>query len=184
MRGTTAIEFAMISVPFLGLIGAIFETGTVYFRTAQLQMATESASRAVLTHSLPAGYTYDKLVRERLCTWKNADGTTGSVQPGTLGQMFDCDQLQVDVQALSSWSGSTNNSLPTHLRTDAITLPAPGQIAIVRVVYPMTVLMGLVGGSPMTGGGGYKQIRNGQTQSGSTWTYKLMGIAAFRVEPG
>jgi Flp pilus assembly protein TadG len=42
-KGSTMVEFAMISVPLLGLIGAIFESGMVYFNSAQLQTVTELA---------------------------------------------------------------------------------------------------------------------------------------------
>jgi len=180
-RGTTAIEFAMISVPFLGLIGAIFETGTVYFRTAQLQMATETASRAVLTHSTAAGLTYQQFVDNNVCTWQ----ASGVVKPGTLSTMFDCSKLLVDVRSPANWgTADTGNSFynTPNAGSSAIIMPTPGQIAIVRIVYPMTVLSGILGGGVFKGNT-YGQIRAGQTQYNSAWTYMLMGIAAFRVEP-
>lgn len=181
VRGTTAIEFAMISVPFLGLIGAIFETGSVYFRTAQLQMATETASRAVLTHSTASGLTYKQFVDQNICTWKNS----GVVKPGTLSTMFDCDKILVDVRSPASWgTADTGNSFynTPNAGASVINMPAPGQIAIVRIVYPMTVLSGMLGGGVFKGNT-YGQIRNGQTLYNSAWTYMIMGIAAFRVEP-
>lgn len=180
-RGTTAIEFAMISVPFLGLIGAIFETGAVYFRTAQLQMATETASRAVLTHSTAAGLTYQQFVNNNVCTWQSS----GTVKPGTLSSMFDCSKILVAVDSPLTWSSaSTGNGFYSNppTQTSAITMPAPGQIAIVRIIYPMNVISGLLGGSVFKGNT-YAQTRTGQTQYNSAWTYMLLGIAAFRVEP-
>jgi len=180
-RGTTAIEFAMISVPFLGLIGAIFETGTIYFRTAQLQMATETASRAVLTHSTAVGLTYQQFVEQNICTWQ----ATGTVKPGTLSTMFDCSKLLVDVRSPVTWGGAdTGNTFYNTPNPGAsvINMPAPGQIAIVRIVYPMTVISGMLGGSVFSGSN-YGQIRAGQVQYNSAWTTMLMGIAAFRVEP-
>ncbi|KAF2992695.1 hypothetical protein MJC1_00274 [Methylocystis sp. MJC1] len=180
-RGVTAVEFAMISVPFIGLIGAIFETGTVYFRTAQLQMATEMASRAVLTHSTAANLTYQQFVDQYLCTWQ----ASGVVKPGTLSTMFDCSQLMVDISSPTSWAtASTGNTFTAAPRSTTITMPTAGQIAIVRVVYPTSVIMGFLGGSTLAGGGGFSQIRNGQTQYNGAWSYMIMGIAAFRVEPG
>ncbi|WP_457797130.1 TadE/TadG family type IV pilus assembly protein [Methylocystis sp. S23] len=181
VKGTTAIEFAMISVPFLGLIGAIFETGAVYFRTAQLQMATETASRAVLTHSTDPGLTYKQFVDKNVCTWK----ATGAVKPGTLSTMFDCDKIMVDVRSPASWGAAeTSNSFYStpNAGSSVINMPAPGQIAIVRIVYPMTVISGLLGGGVFKGDS-YGQIHTGQMRYNSAWTYMLMGIAAFRVEP-
>lgn len=180
-KGTTAIEFAMISVPFLGLIGAIFETGAVYFRTAQLQMATETASRAVLTHSTAAGMTYQQFINNNVCTWQ----ASGVVKPGTLSTMFDCSKLLIDVRSPANWgtadTGSSFYNTPND-NASVINMPQPGQIAIVRIVYPMTVLSGFLGGSVFKGDS-YGQVRAGQTQYNSAWTYMLMGIAAFRVEP-
>ncbi len=180
--GTTAIEFAMISVPFLGLIGAIFETGTVYFRTAQLQMATETASRAVLTHSTAAGLTYQQFIDQSVCTWQ----ASGAVKPGTLSGMFDCSKLMVDIRSPASWgSADTANDFYTapNPRGSAIVMPPAGQIAIVRIAYPMTVLSGLLGGSVFSGTN-YGQVRSGQVQYNGAYTNMLLGIAAFRVEPG
>lgn len=182
VRGTTAIEFAMISVPFLGIIGAIFETGTVYFRTAQLQMATETASRAVLTHSTAANLTYQQFVDQSVCTWQ----ASGTVKPGTLSTMFDCSKLMVDVSSPTSWGGAdTSNDFYTtpNARSQVIAMPPAGQIAIVRIAYPMTVLSGFLGGTVFKGGS-YGQVRNGQVQYNGAYTNMLMGIAAFRVEPG
>jgi Flp pilus assembly protein TadG len=181
VKGTTAIEFAMISVPFFGLIGAIFETGAAYFRTAQLQLATETASRAVLTHSTAAGITYQQFINNNVCTWQ----TTGTVKPGTLSRMFDCSKVLVDIRSPANWGAAdTGNSFYTSPNTGStvINMPAAGQIAIVRIVYPMTVLTGMFGGSNITGNT-YGQIRTGQTQYNGNWSYMLMGIAAFRVEP-
>lgn len=179
--GTTAIEFAMISVPFIGLIGAIFETGTVYFRTAQLQMATETASRSVLTHSTAAGLTYQQFINQNICTWKSS----GVVKPGTLSTMFDCDKLMVDIRSPATWGAAdTGNNFynSPNPPSSVINMPAPRQIAIVRIAYPMTVISGILGGSVFKSSS-YGQIRNGQVQYNGAWTTMLMGIAAFRVEP-
>jgi Flp pilus assembly protein TadG len=182
ISGTTAIEFAMISVPFIGLIGAIFETGMTYFRTAQLQMATESASRAVLTHSTAAGLTYQQFVDQYVCTWQ----ASGTVKSGTLSTMFDCSKLMVSIDSPTSWdtaaSGYTSNTFTAAPRTQTIAMPAAGKIAIVRVVYPATVIMGFLGGSVFKNAG-ITPITSGQTQYNNAWTYMLLGIAAFRVEP-
>ncbi|PPD44263.1 MAG: pilus assembly protein TadE [Methylocystis sp.] len=181
-RGTTAIEFAMISVPFLGIIGAIFETGTAYFRTAQLQMATETASRAVLTNRTAAGLTYKQFVEQSVCTWQ----LSGTVKPGTLGKMFDCSKILVDVRRAASWGAADTGNNFYNTPNDpngAINVPKSGEIAIVRIAYPMTVLSGLLGGSVFKGAP-QGQVRAGQIQYGGNWTTMLMGMAAFRVEPG
>lgn len=181
VRGTTAIEFAMISVPFFGLIGAIFETGSVYFRNAQLQLTAESASRAVLTHSTAANITYQQFIDNNVCTWQ----ASGTVKPGTLSKMFDCSQIMVDIRSPANWGASdmTNDVYNApNPRSAVINMPVAGQIAIVRILYPTTVLLGMLGGSNITGSS-FTQIRKGQTSYSGAWTWMLMGVAAFRVEP-
>jgi Flp pilus assembly protein TadG len=179
-KGTTAIEFAMISVPFIGLIGAIFETGMAYFRTAQLQMATETASRAVLTHSTAAGLTYQQFINQNVCTWQS----TGTVKPGTLGTMFDCSKLLVDITSPSSWNTTTDlSSFTAGAAGSVIAMPTSGNIGLVRIVYPMTMVMGILSGATV-GGVGITKITAGPNNNNfSSQTYALVGIAAFRVEP-
>ncbi len=161
----------MISVPFIGLIGAILESGSLYFRSAQLQAATETASRSILTHNAATGLTYQQFVDQYLCNGSN------------LSVMFDCSKLAVDISSPASWSmASTGNTFTPAPRSSVIAMPAAGQIAVVRVVYPASVIMGFLGGSALTGGS-FGQIRNGQTLQNGAWTYMIMGIAAFRVEP-
>lgn len=179
--GATAIEFAMIAVPFIGLIAAVFETGAIYFRTAQLQMTTERASRAVLTHSTAANLKYGDFVKQNICTWK----TTGTVVPGTLSTMFDCDKIMVDVRKATSWnSANTANDIfgsPNDAAT-AIAMPGPGDIAVVRIAYPMTAVTSILSGGVFSGQS-FGQNRSGQMQYNSKWTHMLLGVYAFRVEP-
>lgn len=178
-RGATAIEFGMIIVPFLGILAAIFETGAVYFRSAQLQMVTETASRSILTNSATAGMTYKQFIQDKICTWQ-----TGAQKPGTLGKMFDCSLITADIQAVTTW-GSANMTKLSGDQNLTINLPPPGGIAVVRVYYPAPRVFNVLGGSALSG---FSVINSGvtkQTISGAeSWRYSLTGTAAFRVEPG
>lgn len=182
--GTTAIEFAMISVPFLGLIGAILETGSVYFRTAQLQMATETASRILLTNNGTAGLTKQAFINANICTWMS----TGTVKAGTLSKMFDCSKVMIDVQSATGVWGTFDTTGADIYKTNTynsgatLILPASGQVAVVRILYPMPVLGGLIGGGVFKGQT-VGQIRTGSEQYNSKWIHMLTGMYAFRVEP-
>src|SRR5262249_6190871 len=48
-RGTTAIEFAMVALPFFSLLLAIFETTAVFFANGTLENAVTEASRQIRT---------------------------------------------------------------------------------------------------------------------------------------
>lgn len=50
--GSTAVEFALIAVPFFALLFAIFETALVFFAGQTLETAIQEAGRKVFTHQL------------------------------------------------------------------------------------------------------------------------------------
>lgn len=181
--GATAIEFAMIAVPFIGLIASVFETGAVYFRTAQLQLTTETASRGVLTRSYASGMTYDSFINNYVCTWKSG----GTVKSGTLSKMFDCDKILMKIDSPTAWNNSTFDTTNSFYasapaRSSTIALPAAGQIAIVRIVYPMAAMTSIITGGAFKGQT-IKASRAGQIQYSGKWTHILLGVYAFRVEP-
>ncbi|WP_018265751.1 TadE/TadG family type IV pilus assembly protein [Methylosinus sp. LW4] len=182
-NGALAVEFAMVLVPMLGLLGAIFETGIVYFKSQQLQVTTIHASRAVLTHSL-ANMTYQNFIDKYVCTWQ----ASGVVAAGTLSTSFDCSKILVDIADVGNGSGwssaSTSNSFYSSppAASSTITMPASGHVAVVRIVYPMPAVTAILTGGILTG------ITLGKTTGGevtynSRWTHLLFGVAAFRVEP-
>jgi Flp pilus assembly protein TadG len=172
-RGATAIEFAIIAVPFLGLLAAIFETGFVFFENAQLQEVTETASRTLLTNAASSGMTYNTFLTQNVCP--------------KLASMINCSKLQMEVDVLTAttWNSATNYTLNNIFSTNysssaALPIPAPGQIAIVRIVYPMTPIAAVLTGGAFGGGGA---IRKFDFTSGSSGFNMLMGIYAFKVEP-
>lgn len=182
-RGALSVEFAMVSVPLFGLIGAIFEVGLVYLRSEQLQNVTQNASRAVLTHSV-SNMTYQNFIENHVCTWQSS----GTVAPGTLSKSFDCSKLLVDVSNPSSWAGAgTSNSFYTSPNAlgSTIAMPAAGSIAVVRIVYPMPMVSAILTGGILKG----MTLGNGKTANGwitsynGVWSHMLLGVAAFRVEP-
>jgi Flp pilus assembly protein TadG len=180
-HGGTAVEFAMIAVPLFGLISAIFENGMVYYNNAQLQTVTEIASRALLTNNGTAGQTYQDFVDKNVCTWQK----TGVVTKGTLSTSFDCSKVMVDIRSPATWSAAdaTNDfyaSAPA--RTAVISLPAAGQIAVVRIAYPMPVLATILTGGIFTGQT-ISRSTAGQVQFNGASSHILLGAYAFRVEP-
>jgi len=53
-KGSTAIEFAMLAIPFSGLLFAIIETAIVFFITSTMSNAVSSASRQIRTGQFQA----------------------------------------------------------------------------------------------------------------------------------
>ena len=53
--GATAVEFAIISIPFFALMFAIFELGAMFVASTSIDAATESAARQIRTGQLQTG---------------------------------------------------------------------------------------------------------------------------------
>jgi hypothetical protein len=91
-----------------------------------------------------------------------------------LPPVFDCNSLIVVVQSYSSFA-SANTSAPAlyngqgqAVTTWAYTPGSPGQIMVVQLVYPWSVVKGPLG------------FMLGSLPNGAA---EMMGVSAFRVEP-
>lgn len=161
--GSTAIEFPFVILPFLMFFVASVELGQLYFASQKLQQAAESLGRPIRT-STPVDFTSTReLIRQSLC----------SNEGGPLRGFFDCDKIRVDIRSPSDWSGAemSNDYDKMQREGDALSLPEPGRIAIVRVGYPLPDFLNFnfFPGSSTDGNG--RPVR------------MIAGVAAFRVEP-
>ena len=82
-QGTTAIEFAILGVPFLALLFGIVELAMIFFISSTTQHALESSAREIRTGELlEAGEGLTKL-RDNICL--------------EMTNVGDCDNLRIDV---------------------------------------------------------------------------------------
>jgi len=134
--GATAVETALVAVPFFALLIAALQLGLVYLCQSALEVATEKVTRPVLTGAdQTAGMTQQQFLAA-LC--------------GNLPSILSCSNVMVDAQVYSSFS-SSNTSAP------AITYNASGQvtnqwsfnlggansIVVIRVMYLLPVVKAL-----------------------------------------
>ena len=124
-RGATAVEFALIAVPFLALLLAMVETALVFFAGQVLQQATTEASRLIMTGQATNLTTAQ--FQQDVC---NAGGA-----------LFNCSQLSVNVQTYTSFATATEGPPPTkNGKVDTTNFGfspgKPGQIEVVQVYYP------------------------------------------------
>ena len=179
-RGATAVEFAMVSVPFLGLLFAIFETAFVFFTTEGLEAATSDAARFIMTGQATAGsYSGATDFRDKVI----CNPTAPRVR--ILPSFIDCSQLIVDVSTNGS-SGSTSFTsadMSKSFYTNPSTKYCPGgssDIVIVRIVYPMPAFLTILTIQSL---GKVVATTDGLTNYGGGLKHMLMGTAAFRNEP-
>ena len=91
-RGTTAIEFGLLALPFFAIIAAILETAIVFFAAQILDSGVQDTTRLIRTgQAQQAGFTISEF-RDELC-----DHLYG---------MFDCDQLKIKVTTIATFSAA------------------------------------------------------------------------------
>jgi pilus assembly protein Flp/PilA len=166
--GATAIELALVALPFLALLFAILEGGLVFWANQVLGTAVTDASRELYTGRFQQGTTATPPAelagkfRDAVCT--------------RIGGLFDCSTLKIDVRTYSSFP----NGVPDPIVTDpdgtrrldpnfgVYQQPKTAQITVVQAIVEYPVLVPLMGAnrSNITGN---KRL--------------LLSSAAFRTEP-
>jgi Flp pilus assembly protein TadG len=158
-HGATAVEFALIAPAFLATLIAALETALFLFAQAYLQSAAVEAGRLFMTGQ---AQNYSQ------STFKNL------VCTNYLPVLFNCSSLVVVVQSYSSFSGASTtqpqlyNAQGQPITTWAYNPGSPGQVMVVQLAYPWTVISG-----PLSFA--LANLPNNAAE--------LMGISAFRVEP-
>src|SRR5690606_22330655 len=91
-EGVTAIEFAIVALPFCTLMFAIIETAIVFFASQALETATADAARLVMTGQAQKQNMSQAAFKQAIC-----DNMRG---------MIGCEGLKVDVRTYANFSGS------------------------------------------------------------------------------
>jgi len=159
--GAAALEFAIVAAPFIALLLATIQTAGAFFAGQVLESAATDASRLILTGTAQKANMDQAAFNTAVC---------GKVQA-----LFSCSRLMVDVQTASSF-GTANTATPTITYNGAGQVTnswqynpgSPGDIVLMRVMYPWPVFVGPLGLSLSNQGNG---------------TLLLMATAAFKNEP-
>jgi Flp pilus assembly protein TadG len=177
-RGTTAVEFGLVAVPFFLLLFGIMSVGFYFFTVFTLENAVESASRVIRTGQAqtqtPAAMTVDEfkaLVCDKLPTFMNCSGSGNKVR--------------VNVQSFSNFS---TVSVPSCIASNGALIPSSSQtyspgaassVVLVTVCYEWELTQAMVN-NPMW----LRPQGTGQTGSamanGSTL---IQASTVFTVEP-
>ncbi|MEO0672538.1 MAG: TadE/TadG family type IV pilus assembly protein [Pseudomonadota bacterium] len=127
-RGVTAVEFALIAMPFFALVFGIMAVSLFFFTTFALENAIETASRAIRTgQAQSSGMTTDQF-KQSVCDESPP--------------YIDCNgKIRVNVQTFSDF-GSLASPSCTDSGGDLIPEPTPtavpgasGEIVLVTVCY-------------------------------------------------
>jgi Flp pilus assembly protein TadG len=162
-KGATAVEFALISVPFFMLLMSTVEMALMLWTSQQMEEAVFQRSRTMLTGESRTIYnnpaTAATQFRNDLCS--------------TMTLIFDCQtRLKVDVQTFASFATATSGSAIQGgvLNTAGFGFQpvTPSTIVVVRAVlsYPLTM---------SSWSQSFANLANGERA--------LMASIAFRTEP-
>ncbi len=115
--GAAAVEFALVALPFFGLVIAVIELAIYFFAARFLEDGLFNASRKVLTNRLDTATictTFPQAVRQELSAW------------------FSPSKLTITVTPLSSF---TSTGTAVDLAGGTCTFGASGQTMIIRASY-------------------------------------------------
>jgi Flp pilus assembly protein TadG len=136
--GAAGVEFALVAVPFLALLVAIFQTGIVFLASRVLDEVVTQASRYILTGQAQTSDMSQSAFAAYVCNNTFA--------------LFSCANLMINVQNYASFAGA-NTSTPT-LTFDAqgnvsnawTWSPGnPGDIVVVQLMYQWPIVLGPLG---------------------------------------
>ena len=157
--GTTTIEFAIVITPFLALLFATIETAIVFFAGQTLETAVADSGRLIMTGQAQQKGFDQAAFKNAVCS--------------RIYAMFDCQGgLIVDVRKYTSFSAAQTTKpidASGNLTGNFAYQPGcPGDIVVVRVMYPWPVYVSLLGFN-LSDMAGNKRL--------------LMATSAFRNEP-
>jgi Flp pilus assembly protein TadG len=149
-EGASAVEFALIAPAFIAVLVAIFQVAVFLFAQQSLQNGAVEAGRQLMTGQ--AQNDTQSQFKSRICP---------AYLPSIL---FNCSRLTVVVQSYTSFSAAS-----TACSSQASYNPGtPGEIVVVQLVYPWSVVTGPLGFA-------LSHLPNGAAT--------MCGVTAFRVEP-
>ena len=175
-RATTAIEFALLAVPFIGLLFAIIETAIVLMLGLANENATQVIARLVKTGQVQqAGIrTASDFRTKLLCP---------SSGPRILPSYMDCNRLIIDVRTASALSSADlTNDFYRSSSSQQFCLGGPQSIVIVRTVYTYPSLLPQI---VVLAGNGVGVSRTGLANDVPNfpgWNHLLFSAIAFENE--
>ncbi|MDB5510332.1 MAG: hypothetical protein JWL93_2801 [Hyphomicrobiales bacterium] len=169
-NGATAVEFAFVAVPFLGLLFAILETAFVFFTTEGLESAVADAARTIMTGQVQStSIANSAQFRDQMIC------NPTPPRKRLLPDYIDCSKVLVDVRQASAFA-TTDMSRNFYMNPTMNYSPGGGGcIVVVRAAYPMPVFFPLLTVSGVS--------TAGQVSFDNGMKHMLVGTAAFRNEP-
>lgn len=170
-RGSSAVEFGLVSIPFIGLFAAIFQTAFMIWASQNLDENLQRSMRSIYTGSFQSSGSQLNSA-EMISGLKSKLCGSGASKTSTV---FSCQDVKLDVSVASSFGAGTVPT-PINPRTkdwdsnfgSNYTCAKPGDIVVITaaVKFPM-----------------YFNFLNQSTSSFADGSRLLQSTVAFKVEP-
>ena len=129
--GSTAVEFALVALPFLALLFAIIELGMIYLISTTLSDATTDVAREIRTCQLQGKVSVQKDLETDICndgamTWLGGLCTSNIYSDSTVYTSFSASNSASSPISSKTLNMSSNN---------AVNIGAAGDIVLLRTYY-------------------------------------------------
>lgn len=174
--GAAAVEFALVALPFLGLVGAIFQIAFQTWAAQNFDRAVQNATRTIFTGQFQianAGQTDSTVLLAALKT--TMCGPTNA----PIVSVFNCQSAKIDVATASTFA-TASASTPINASTGTwntsfgtnYACAKPGTVMIVTAAVQFPSFFNLLG------------LNTKSFTSGSgSGSHLLLSTAVFRTEP-
>jgi Flp pilus assembly protein TadG len=163
--GTEFVEFAIVILPFLAVVIAIFQISYFLFAQQTLQTAAAEFGRQFMTNQGPA---------QNATVNGNGQLKSTAAICNIISPLLSCGSVVVNVQSYQDYQ-SANTSAPSMYDNNCnainswnYTAGNPGQVVVIQLMYPLRIITGPLGF-------GLSNVCNGNMM--------VMGVTAIRVEP-
>lgn len=169
-RGATAVEFGLVCVPFLALLGAFIQVAFSIWAAQNFDFVFQKTARSLFTGQFQQANSQSASAATLLAALKsNMCGTSASVT------VFDCSTVKLDI-ALGTNFASATPAAPVNPATrdwssgfgTHYVCPGPGTIVVATAAAKFPVFFGLLNA-------GFSTFVDG--------SQLLMSTAVFRTEP-
>lgn len=176
MQGAAAVEFALVSLPFLALCGAIFQIAFQIWATQNFDRALQNAVRTIFTGQFQQANSDQTNAAAMLAALKT---TMCGPANATIANVFNCQAVRIDVATTNSFAGAAATT-PINAATGTwnasfgtnYACAKPGTIVVVTAAVPFPTFFNLMG------------LRTGKFTTGTNAGLSLLtSTAVFRTEP-
>jgi Flp pilus assembly protein TadG len=156
-KGSTAVEFAILSFPFFLLLFGIIECSLLFFAGQMLESSVDEVGRKIRTGQLNNTMT-EQQFKDEICA--------------ATSLLFTCTDIKVDLKVAATFDQLQDPPTPQNGDVDTsaynFTAPCPEQIAMITVTYEWPIFTN------------YVAAHVSELNSGNAL---LNAMAVFRTEP-